>query len=308
MNIFQKLKENIQDYQNLPDETISFEQLTGWTNKVYKVSAPSKEPLIFREFGSVPLVSEQLERRNFQMLSDANLGPKLLAQGEGFRVEQFLPGESLSRKEMGAYATQVGSVLSHFHQVQTGTGKPATQTFIENWSELFLKQSQTYELGENSPKLEELKILTDPEAHKGVFSLLPKSDLVFSHNDFSYRNILKTYNGLVIIDFEYADLSFPGIDLANYIVDSMFDYSRSVYEYFPEDQLSPSEESELVGTYAQESNLNEEDLTNQVQACKAAVNFMGALWAACNFTPPNYEYLEYSKVRLDLYNFYASRL
>ena len=142
---------------------------------------------------------------------------------------------------------------------------------------------------------------------KEAKSLLPKTDkVVFSHNDFSYGNIIFDNHKYWIIDYEYAGVGFPSIDLASYIIESMFDFSTPQYRFLPEDEISHSTQLEFVGKYSELARLDSDDLWNEVCKSKAVVCFLGMLWAACMYTPGNVDMLNYSLKRLELYYKYKN--
>ena len=49
--------------------------------------------------------------------------------------------------------------------------------------------------------------------------------VVFSHNDTQENNFLSSGLETKIIDFEYSNLNYRGVDLASYIMESSIDYS-----------------------------------------------------------------------------------
>lgn len=124
--------------------------------------------------------------------------------------------------------------------------------------------------------------------------------------DLSYQNILKTENRLWIIDYEYADLAYHGLDLANYINERLYEYNYKLFEFFPEDEMSPSTQREFVEIYSVDMGLQFEDLWNEVQKCRAIVNYVGALWAGCMFKPTNYDFLDYSELRFSQFRHFSN--
>ena len=45
-------------------------------------------------------------------------------------------------------------------------------------------------------------------------------DVVFSHNDLYYNNVLITQGGVQFIDYEYSFYNYLGYDIANYFSES----------------------------------------------------------------------------------------
>ena len=57
--------------------------------------------------------------------------------------------------------------------------------------------------------------------------------MIFSHNDFLNGNILKNSEGILnLIDYEYGCYNLRAFDLANFITESLFDYSKKEYPTF----------------------------------------------------------------------------
>lgn len=307
--------ENIQKvylpYKSLNLDTVSFERLPSASNMIYKVRSINAPTIIYRQFGSIPLVDRAKERENFRCMSEAGVGPKCLGEGDNFRIEEFLPGRTLNRLELKEYATSLAKELSSFHKVRTGTAEiPFIIHAIQSWSQLFLHQSEMYLSHLNSDRKElfdEVLWLTTPEAHAEVFSLLPKTDNhVICHNDISYMNILKEDTKFTIIDYEFADMNWASSDLAYYMNEVMYDYSVPSYPSFElcrQDDFTTAEMNEFIESYCVNESILAEDMINEVIRMRPAINFMGALWAACNFLNEESEFdtLLYAKVRMNEY-------
>lgn len=90
----------------------------------------------------------------------------------------------------------------------------------------------------SNPKLDDNKILhvrnylksiVDRLAHKGNLQIY----LVFSHGDYSLVNILKTKDGIMVIDWEGAGFRNPLFDLHNYFLTELY-YKRATTSLIPE--------------------------------------------------------------------------
>jgi choline kinase len=57
-------------------------------------------------------------------------------------------------------------------------------------------------------------------------------NIVFCHNDAQENNILKTSHGIRLIDFEYAEFSFQGVDIGNFFNEFTMDYTYDKYPYY----------------------------------------------------------------------------
>jgi thiamine kinase-like enzyme len=300
------LKTFIPSYTNADINQIVFSRLFSGTNIIYKAQCSDAENVIIRKFGSNSLVSREIEKRNFHVVSSSNLGPKCLYETEEYRIEQYIHGETLRRDQLERLAESVAPCLVSFHNIARGSGISSTESYIHNWKSQFI--SQVSECNSITYLEKEMisSILATISSEEGrVLSLLPNTeDLIFSHNDFSYGNIIYDNTKYWIIDYEYAGLGYPSIDLASYIIESMFDFSTPEYRYIPEDEISYNSQLGFVGAYAEEARLDADDLWNEVCRSKAVLCYLGALWAGCMYKPGDVNMLRYSLTRLELFNKY----
>ena len=85
---------------------------------------------------------------------------------------------------------------------------------------------------------------SDPDLFIGEYkSLLPDIAsnyspewIVFAHNDTQENNFLSTGDNTKIIDFEYSQLNYRGLDLVSYIIESTIDYSVKEQPFFNIDE------------------------------------------------------------------------
>ena len=306
-SLLQKLKNHFNSYTSLTPNELHVTNLNSTINTLYKVeSKVLPSPVIIREFGESPLVPPELERRNFAMVSRAGLGPRSLAQTDSYRIEEFIPGRPILRSQLEEIAEQVVPTLSAFHSISSEQCEPVTLSLIRRWKLMLETQSQIYLScvdASSQAILEE--ILSTISDEREIRSLMPRSsDLAFLHGDFYYGNIIYGKQKYWLVDYEYSEMGHPSIDLANFIVDGMFEYSNSQFLYFPEEELSPSVQVDFVENYANAKKIDSEDLWTDVCRAKAIVNYTKMLWAACSYTPGNSKVLNYANIRLQLYNRY----
>lgn len=285
-------------------------RLFSGTNQIFTVKAGDFS-VIFRKFGKNQMISPENERRNFKIAADAGLGPSCLFQNNDYRIEEFIYGETLQRTQVSQYATEIVPSLFAFHSLAKGSGESSTLSFLNSWTHLFTSRLDYFKKNLIQIADEEKEIISC--ISEAIFSndfkaksFLPSdSELVFSHNDFSYGNIIKGRDRYWLIDYEYAGLGHPSIDIASFVIDSMFDYSTPTYQYFPDEEVPHSTQLNLVGTYAELAKIDPDDLWNEVCRGKAVVNYLGILWAACMYEPGNINMLKYSLIRLNLFNKYG---
>jgi len=98
---------------------------------------------------------------------------------------------------------------------------------------------------EEQLKIDEIKTSSSVENKEFLNKILPKDDIVFSHNDLLAGNILVNKDNLhvILIDYEYADPNFRGFDIGNMFKESIFDYThpeapyfKVVEDYFPKEE------------------------------------------------------------------------
>lgn len=277
------------------------------TNQVYLAST-NKSNVIYRVFGSLDLVDRATEQRNFDLVASAGLGPRSLGGDNEYRFEEYVPGRTLDRLELISDADALAPYIANFHAIPICQGEPHLNKANREWGAAFALKAANWNCqGERKELLDEVLWLTTPEALHEVSCLYPSSPLVFSHNDLSYFNILKDERRFTILDYEYADASYAAVDLAYYLNEVLFDYTYSEYpgvRVCLEDDMSSSQIQRFVEIYAESSGQDAGRLGGEVAQCRAAVDFLGALWAA-NMAKEtegrDFDFLAYAKLRLNEY-------
>lgn len=313
--VLSSLQSVLPAYQNV--ENCRLLRLHSGTNTVLKVEAEGVNPIIFRKFGSCPLIDRPAEHRTFLRMAAAGLGPACLALGEGFRVEEFLPGRPIERGEMKDLVEEIAREVAKLHTLETGTGPSWLTTCIHNWRRLFIQRSDGY-LETLSPVRKALAISLRSQIEsnvQGALAIVPQpARLVLSHNDVSYTNILKHSKGVCLVDYEYSALNCPASDLATMANEVTYDYMvppPDNFRYCPEDELSKERLNTLVETYCEASHVSEDEIWRDFLKCRAAIHFVGSLWAACMYSPDTdsgFDMLRYSAARLESYSLMLDKL
>lgn len=202
----------------------------------------------------------------FRKLAEENLGPKLLADFEDGRLEEYLPSNPISWNDMiGDDASAViARKFALIHKLQIDC--------LDKGSNWLLNMYQTYfdyfvEVRHNPPisktcsdstkqLILELMSKDFSQEIEYLSSLLQKSKepLVFSHNDLHQNNIILLENldnrlsldeRIVLIDFEYCSYNHRTFDIANHLSEWCFDYTGDEYPHFTASlDRFPSEEKQ----------------------------------------------------------------
>lgn len=302
--IINKLKQSISSFNKIPNDSIHFTHLVSGTNQIYKISSSCQDsPVIFRKFGINNFISKEIERNNFLLVSTSSQGPRAFFQSEDFRIEEYL-GESLSRENCNSCAAELIPSLLSYHNLHRGFGPNSILEYIHNWSNAFFLKSIKYK---NNLSILETSLLKNVKKSikifkDEVFELLPKCDeYIFSHNDFSYGNVIVGENRYWIIDYEYSGLGHPSVDLASFIIETQFDFSTPKYRHIPEDEMPTETQLQFVNRYADIARIDSDELWYDVNRSKACLCYLGMIWAACQYQPGCTDMLDYSLMRKELF-------
>ena len=311
IELIEILKTSLPSHSTITETSSVITPIFSGTNRIYKIdSNTTPATVILRRFGSNGLISPEFERRNFELVSGSGQGPKSLYETSSYRIEEYLPGITLPREEVSESAEAIVPALYSYHQLSSGGDELCILKYINSWTCIACENFQKYYSMNNLSNEEKNIIAVISETIQSkefkAKSFLPTTEeMIFSHNDFSYGNIIKGPDRYWIIDYEYSGPGHPSIDLATYIIESMFDFSGPCYRYHPEDEMPYSSQVNFVAAYADMARLDSDDLWNDVCRTKAAVNYLGMLYAACLFSPGNLDMLHYSINRLELFNKYS---
>ena len=236
------------------------------TNLVFKAHSPLAGAVIVRVFGpGSRLFSRRQERSVFLAAARQGLGPRCLLEFGNGRVEEFLPGTTLTAEGMRRprVAAAVATALAQFHVAMhealplvggdagcvagdgvEGGGRSALWARLSRWVAIAqqVAPADSRALGLDAA-LEEVDAMQEAiqrcDRRWGGVKLL-----VFCHNDLQHANILLQDGGdaavagegagrdepLVeakLIDFEYAMVGEAEFDIANHFCEYAADYHGS---------------------------------------------------------------------------------
>eukprot|EP00094_Tigriopus_californicus_P005677 TCALIF_05472-PA protein Name:"Similar to Chka Choline kinase alpha (Mus musculus)" AED:0.12 eAED:0.12 QI:203/0.83/0.71/0.85/0.83/0.57/7/0/433 len=242
-----------------PEDVVLRQISGGLTNLIYHVSLPKslrpkpgepKEALL-RLYGQkynendVQTSSKVLENVIFTLLSEKNLGPKLLGVFREGRLEEFIQARSMTQEEVRDpyLSCLIAKKMSKIHRLNMPINKENQWLF--STLHKYQDQISSVTLDGVSQRhyhlAEKLLSFNFPSETEWLKKFLSKfhSPIVFCHNDIQGGNILlrrgpkfKEDEKLLLIDFEFADYNFRAFDLANHLCEYMYDYTNEDYPFY----------------------------------------------------------------------------
>ena len=235
-----------------------------------------------------------LQVQIFKLLSFKELGPKLYADFEDGRLEEFLPAHSLTCEELmnRDISTIIAKKLAIVHSLDVPMDKSSAWIMdrFKEWLEFIETQERPLKFPEGTRETtieianELLKVNFSEEIKflRQVFDGT-RSPIVFSHNDLHQGNILLATptkrrplleKRVILIDFEYCSYNYRAYDIANHFCEWCFEYDTPEYPHFAlYQERFPSNDiqHEFVRNYLdqqkqlrqqQQANNNDEQQTN----------------------------------------------
>ena len=350
--------QRVPGWSNLSPEALVISQVCeGLSNQIFKVSIPpisydgsSSSPtsnrstrpntpyscVLFRVYGkdANQFYSTDLELRIFRALSKYQIGPTLIANGEGWRIEEWhyavtVPCRSLPNPSIFC---QVASALGRFHKLHRRADfpdfprEPSTLFRLSDWAtnaskvafDIPKQQARLLEL--QVPKMvEEAAWLSRHIQEKSKANLTRGEgfDVVFCHNDVQENNLLQTQYGLRMIDFEYSHFNYQGYDIGNFFVEFTMDYTEKAYPFYSTDLSAyPSKQAQQLFAAVYLSEYLEtpilpsdtkfiEPLLRNIKIFELASHLKWALWSIIRSpqapTFDQFDFLLYAQFRFDCY-------
>ena len=232
-------------------ETIEIKQMVeGLSNQLFRVTLKNSPPasfntVLFRIYGEhvSSFYDPEHELKVFKALSLVGIGPKMVANGPGWRIEEFHEDSApllVSALQNPSTFAQIASIIGRLHKVhkhekfpthEFGTTKSISFARLTNWVREGLAALER--LPQSEVIRERLRIDDVLPMVDKLLSVLERSaenthvignEIVFCHNDAQENNILVTPYGLRLIDFEYADFNFQFADIGNLFNEFTMDY------------------------------------------------------------------------------------
>eukprot|EP00397_Hematodinium_sp_SG-2012_P022747 GEMP01023588.1.p1 GENE.GEMP01023588.1~~GEMP01023588.1.p1 ORF type:complete len:363 (+),score=56.81 GEMP01023588.1:656-1744(+) len=273
-----------------------------------------------------------VELRVFKMLSKYEIAPKLIAEGPGWRIEEWhyaLPLPTRVLPNPSIYC-QVASQLGRFHKLQFRPDFPP-QSMIDRTPSIFLWLKK-WAVSASQVKMptqewkwrldamvKEAKWLSDYISERMMGSIVSGQgwDIVFCHNDCQENNLLQTQYGLRLIDFEYSHFNFQAYDIANFFNEFCIDYMYPSHPFFTLDLTrypSLSDQRLFASVYLSEylktpvrpwdHNMTD-PLIEAIEIFSMASNLVWALWSVLRspqaFTFDEFDFMGHGSYRFDMY-------
>ena len=257
------------------------------SNMTYKVECkkPDCQPLLAKQFGKgylTELLDRNIDNQVCQYLGSKGVGPKVYFFDNEYRVEEFVESSAFTPEDMNNQ--QMRNVLTYYieklhrnpppclakesmlHRVRTGDIR-----LLELCKKSIESKKASFDAEERRKVEEVLNLIQPDELDWLTTKTAPlEADLVASHNDFLNGNILKLPNGeLLLIDFEYSTFNSRMFDVANFINESLFDYSVAefpFFAYYPDRRDSDEKVAEMMEYYLLFASQKEQISPQQAQA------------------------------------------
>eukprot|EP00656_Telonema_subtile_P047264 TRINITY_DN5416_c0_g1_i1.p1 TRINITY_DN5416_c0_g1~~TRINITY_DN5416_c0_g1_i1.p1 ORF type:complete len:517 (-),score=163.23 TRINITY_DN5416_c0_g1_i1:119-1669(-) len=313
----------------------------GLSNLSYAVSLDTNKGsgigcVLFRIYGQEvsKMYDPAVELKIFKTLADYRIAPQIIANGEGWRIEEWHYAVTLPCALMNnsSVLCQVASNIGRMHKLHRRKDfpteiprEPALQLRLQKWGSLAVNMAATM------PDNETVKAMRIDEIYKTEVEWLPQwllshdtgitgqgLDLVFAHNDLQENNLLQTQYGIRMIDFEYSYFNYQSADLANFFCEFMIDYVTQNYHpfYMVNKSAYPSEEEQRLfcAVYLSEyletpilpsDNAYVQPLLENIERFTLVSHLLWALWsvnrADATTTHEEFDFIHYGKYRLDCY-------
>ena len=233
--------------------------LEGLSNQLFKVSLKSSsgtavqfKSVLFRIYGEhvSSFYDPAFELNVFTGLSEMMIGPKMIASGPGWRIEEFYESVVLKTTSLPnpSIYTQVAAQLGRLHKIHRNEkflsahdrDTPISSFRLTQWKEEGLRaldhlsdaaaKRSALRIGEIISEIDSMRTTLEEGFVDGRRRL--GWDIVFCHNDLQENNILLTPQGLKFIDFEYANFNFQSADIGNFFDEFTVDYIHGEWPFF----------------------------------------------------------------------------
>ena len=245
------------------------------------------------------LIDREAELAILKRLARKRIGPRLLGTFANGRFEEFFHAQTLTAEDLRNAETsrQIAKRMRELHQgIELLDQERSDGAFVwRNWDKWLPRLERVVSWMDDQLKsLEPSKKPTGANAwlRRGFICGTPwaqfkevvekyrvwlksqyggskqvRGQLVFSHNDTQYGNILRliptgesplllpanTHKQLVVIDFEYASANTPGLEFANHFTEWCYNYhdKRKPYACNVQRYPTPEEQNRFLRAYVQ---------------------------------------------------------
>lgn len=316
--------------------------LEGLSNQLFKVYLGTSDTknipcVLFRVQGKDvgTLYDKDQELEIYKMLAGYHIAPRIYANGDGWRIEEWhfsvsLPTQSMRNPSIMA---QVAAGMGRLHKLSGNADFPeeirklpsAFQERLKDWGSGCEAAANALKASDPQHRVKDLDIdgmlaerrfledfvLGDNPKVKGS-----GLDVVFSHWDSQEGNILQTHYGVRFIDFEYSRMEYQAFDIASYFAECCIDYGFKrypFYKYTSSDFPTMAEQRLFCAIYLSEyleSHVMPEDtrvteLVNRVQRFVLVSDLCWAFWSVIRApqaqTYNEFDFIHSGAARWDMY-------
>lgn len=268
---------------------------SGLSNKIYAVK---KHNILIRVYGPKMdlLVDREREKRVINLLDSSNIGPKLLFEFPGGRVEELLNADPVKTHSFLRHFPQIIDSLKEIHHHTDDSRKPSLVRNINSWTKAAKERNNGDEFTiyfENETKLTDMIRRT------------ASGKVVLCHNDLHPENILqdKDTNEIYLIDYEYADYNYYEYDLANTVNELLITYGSNRFSIQDIDPVCY--EARISQIYHRDSPTEAKQLFNRLPVFRMASHYLWGMWGiikASSTQKDGFPYKKYAVDRLELFD------
>ncbi|MGC9403445.1 phosphotransferase [Vibrio genomosp. F10 str. 9ZC157] len=193
----------------------------GLTNRCWKVVLPNNDCYVWRPITPITTAFAISRIQEYQLLSSiesSRLGPKAIFVNEHGLLVEWIEGESLAS---GLNFDSLLKTMVAIHSLDTSRAPVAPFSFTARVDHYWLQIAEKY-------KNEDLKSLY--QRYRSAPSL-PDVGTALCHFDLAGYNMVKTESNHRVIDWEYASIADPRLDLTLSIHVAQQQPLESVYRY-----------------------------------------------------------------------------
>lgn len=266
------------------------------------MSVEKDEPseVLVRLYGDLNSSDDKsVQLKIFSLLSSIGMGPRLYGASEDGRLEEFIPADAMTLKEM--VDPQISSIIAKKLAIISRLEVPIDKNnlWLRDRYEEFLRyvekeiELESYLNESDLPKTTEViarELLEKDLRSEKDFMMKAieqiKSPVVFSHNDLHHGNILLAKASkkrptlderIILIDFEYSGYNYQSYDLANHLCEWCFEYDSPEYPHFsfyPDKLPNEQQQREVVRNYLKQQKqlLKQQAKTDKEPAHEALGN------------------------------------
>ncbi|TKF24050.1 thiamine kinase [Vibrio genomosp. F6] len=223
----------------------------GLTNRCWKLITESNQSYVWRPHTSISQAFSISRHQEFQVLraiESTHLGPKPVLVNEQGLLVSFVEGECMSA---GASFDSILKTAVSIHRFDTSALPLIPFSFTARVDHYWMQLSQNFRTPEFEAVYQQWRSAPN----------IPAIELSLCHFDLGCYNLVKTAEGLKVIDWEYATLSDPRLDLMLTIEAAEEPVLESVYRYCLFRQIA-----------------DVDGWVEGVQAWQPRVKMMGMLW------------------------------